>query len=149
MPNAKTRNGPRPRSAWSARCSGSVSPTVGTPSVRNTTTPSAPSAGGAASASESAPATLVPPPASRRRTQACAPCAVSLETAVHPVAYRSTPLENAITRNRSPARTVRSEEHTSELQSHVNLVCRLLLEKKKKKIKSLFHFKTKKNKKTK
>src|SRR5690242_8142774 len=25
----------------------------------------------------------------------------------------------------------RSEEHTSELQSHVNLVCRLLLEKKK------------------
>src|SRR5690242_21731875 len=28
----------------------------------------------------------------------------------------------------------RSEEHTSELQSHVNLVCRLLLEKKKIKI---------------
>src|SRR5690242_21614362 len=28
----------------------------------------------------------------------------------------------------------RSEEHTSELQSHVNLVCRLLLEKKKKTI---------------
>src|SRR5438477_5961837 len=27
-------------------------------------------------------------------------------------------------------RVVRSEEHTSELQSHVNLVCRLLLEKK-------------------
>src|SRR5690242_20838289 len=27
---------------------------------------------------------------------------------------------------------LRSEEHTSELQSHVNLVCRLLLEKKKK-----------------
>src|SRR4051812_50006340 len=29
-------------------------------------------------------------------------------------------------------RNPRSEEHTSELQSHVNLVCRLLLEKKKK-----------------
>src|SRR5438477_7716996 len=28
-------------------------------------------------------------------------------------------------------RCLRSEEHTSELQSHVNLVCRLLLEKKK------------------
>src|SRR5690242_21456216 len=28
---------------------------------------------------------------------------------------------------------IRSEEHTSELQSHVNLVCRLLLEKKKNK----------------
>src|SRR6266571_1577709 len=30
----------------------------------------------------------------------------------------------------------RSEEHTSELQSHVNLVCRLLLEKKKEERKS-------------
>src|SRR5688572_31500956 len=32
-----------------------------------------------------------------------------------------------------PARKVRSEEHTSELQSQSNLVCRLLLEKKKNK----------------
>src|SRR5690242_21190177 len=31
----------------------------------------------------------------------------------------------------SPRSSQRSEEHTSELQSHVNLVCRLLLEKKK------------------
>src|SRR5436190_13368957 len=30
-------------------------------------------------------------------------------------------------------KVVRSEEHTSELQSHSDLVCRLLLEKKKKK----------------
>src|SRR5260370_18712093 len=30
------------------------------------------------------------------------------------------------------AELFRSEEHTSELQSHLNLVCRLLLEKKKK-----------------
>src|SRR5260370_28858540 len=30
----------------------------------------------------------------------------------------------------------RSEEHTSELQSHLNLVCRLLLEKKKKRVKN-------------
>src|SRR5260370_10303344 len=29
------------------------------------------------------------------------------------------------------AGAMRSEEHTSELQSHLNLVCRLLLEKKK------------------
>src|SRR5438034_6936611 len=29
-----------------------------------------------------------------------------------------------------PARGIRSEEHTSELQSHSDLVCRLLLEKK-------------------
>src|SRR2546430_5288292 len=34
----------------------------------------------------------------------------------------------------SPFPTYRSEEHTSELQSQSNLVCRLLLEKKKKKI---------------
>src|SRR5260370_26453265 len=33
-------------------------------------------------------------------------------------------------RPRTECRT-RSEEHTSELQSHLNLVCRLLLEKKK------------------
>src|SRR2546422_2136066 len=31
----------------------------------------------------------------------------------------------------TPARTERSEEHTSELQSRLHLVCRLLLEKKK------------------
>src|SRR5690606_40912025 len=31
----------------------------------------------------------------------------------------------------SPLHVVRSEEHTSELQSRENLVCRLLLEKKK------------------
>src|SRR5438477_12670444 len=36
-------------------------------------------------------------------------------------------------RGRGAGREGRSEEHTSELQSHVNLVCRLLLEKKKKK----------------
>src|SRR5260370_9317239 len=33
----------------------------------------------------------------------------------------------------------RSEEHTSELQSHLNLVCRLLLEKKKKKNTHLYY----------
>src|SRR5438046_5551833 len=36
----------------------------------------------------------------------------------------------------SPQRSPRSEEHTSELQSLTNLVCRLLLEKKKHKYKS-------------
>src|SRR2546430_5235929 len=34
---------------------------------------------------------------------------------------------------RGPLRRARSEEHTSELQSQSNLVCRLLLEKKKNK----------------
>src|SRR5438034_7915297 len=35
-------------------------------------------------------------------------------------------------RRRTRTRSARSEEHTSELQSHSDLVCRLLLEKKKK-----------------
>src|SRR2546422_2128353 len=38
-------------------------------------------------------------------------------------------LENG---SRKPAVDLRSEEHTSELQSRLHLVCRLLLEKKKK-----------------
>src|SRR5690242_21470525 len=43
------------------------------------------------------------------------------------------PLPGGGRRPRRPDRVGgRSEEHTSELQSHVNLVCRLLLEKKKK-----------------
>src|SRR5438034_8186014 len=36
-------------------------------------------------------------------------------------------------RHRAKCEPARSEEHTSELQSHSDLVCRLLLEKKKKK----------------
>src|SRR5260370_4928733 len=62
--------------------------------------------------------------------------------------FRSTPLRFPPRRNGSQARHhgigslldqrrrqgSRSEEHTSELQSHLNLVCRLLLEKKKKKL---------------
>src|SRR5467141_1169606 len=43
----------------------------------------------------------------------------------------------------------RSEEHTSELQSHLNLVCRLLLEKKKKKTIHIPLLKKKKNNKNK
>src|SRR5690554_7535059 len=39
----------------------------------------------------------------------------------------------------STTRTPRSEEHTSELQSRPHLVCRLLLEKKKKKTKQEHH----------
>src|SRR5688572_31554184 len=47
--------------------------------------------------------------------------------AISPHATR--PVANAAFRH--PARFQRSEEHTSELQSQSNLVCRLLLEKKK------------------
>src|SRR5687768_17886954 len=38
-----------------------------------------------------------------------------------------------------PANWIRSEEHTSELQSRLHLVCRLLLEKKKKQPKLAQH----------
>src|SRR6267142_3817477 len=63
-----------------------------------------------------------------------------------PSPSRSTPSAGPPTprSSRSPRR--RSEEHTSELQSHVNLVCRLLLEKKKQHI---LRYHTEKNKKRK
>src|SRR2546430_13576146 len=41
-------------------------------------------------------------------------------------------LEQQAPRRTAPRHVTRSEEHTSELQSQSNLVCRLLLEKKKK-----------------
>src|SRR5580704_18587439 len=52
------------------------------------------------------------------------------------------------TENRSFA-WLRSEEHTSELQSPVHLVCRLLLEKKKKTQKTQIKYKKKKRNKNK
>src|SRR2546422_1230493 len=39
--------------------------------------------------------------------------------------------DTEVRRERRRAQTARSEEHTSELQSRLHLVCRLLLEKKK------------------
>src|SRR5260370_17315725 len=54
--------------------------------------------------------------------------------------FRSPPINRQPDENHMPGcvtelargtRWKRSEEHTSELQSHLNLVCRLLLEKKK------------------
>src|SRR5947207_4827140 len=61
----------------------------------------------------------------------------------HQVACLGDPLHGAAgerlqrsRRDRVHSDVVRSEEHTSELQSHSDLVCRLLLEKKKKYIKT-------------
>src|SRR5260370_11018393 len=50
----------------------------------------------------------------------------SLPGGALPVTGLGTPAQAAA----APALAARSEEHTSELQSHLNLVCRLLLEKK-------------------
>src|SRR5438034_2364880 len=51
----------------------------------------------------------------------------SISAASPPISLRASCCPIAV------ARATRSEEHTSELQSHSDLVCRLLLEKKKKK----------------
>src|SRR2546429_5993769 len=59
-----------------------------------------------------------------------ADAAERLVTTYQSRAYR---LAVGITANAEDAEEVRSEEHTSELQSRLHLVCRLLLEKKKKK----------------
>src|SRR5256885_4155540 len=58
---------------------------------------------------------------------------------VHPDQLEIKPqlVQGNVRRQRTGARQ-RSEEHTSELQSPCNLVCRLLLEKKKKIIKHLY-----------
>src|SRR2546422_4590814 len=45
--------------------------------------------------------------------------------------WRTTNWTSSSARGRRHAPTPRSEEHTSELQSRLHLVCRLLLEKKK------------------
>src|SRR5882762_10538048 len=52
----------------------------------------------------------------------------SFSTIESRVRRRKAALRRTRRRRRDPSR--RSEEHTSELQSHLNLVCRLLLEKK-------------------
>src|SRR5260370_21209659 len=52
----------------------------------------------------------------------------------HSACYPGSMLVGRASHSIPPARPTsieRSEEHTSELQSHLNLVCRLLLEKKK------------------
>src|SRR6266705_6224287 len=53
--------------------------------------------------------------------------------------------ERSALRRRRPYTSRRSEEHTSELQSPYDLVCRLLLEKKKKNINNLANYTIKKN----
>src|SRR5260370_29750186 len=62
-----------------------------------------------------------PPPVGGRKH--CSPCCSAASSTPHPIPSLPTGREKG-----------RSEEHTSELQSHLNLVCRLLLEKKKKQI---------------
>src|SRR2546422_7944973 len=53
-------------------------------------------------------------------------------TASHSARIAATPYAPAAFTSRTRSGVIRSEEHTSELQSRLHLVCRLLLEKKKK-----------------
>src|SRR2546422_5533144 len=52
---------------------------------------------------------------------------------------RSSGASSARSARRFRSRRGRSEEHTSELQSRLHLVCRLLLEKKKNKVNTTVH----------
>src|SRR5260370_22929808 len=74
--------------------------------------------------------TLFPYTTLFRSSTAAYACRVSPLTAVPSTSLPTTTARKISAAFLSPA--VRSEEHTSELQSHLNLVCRLLLEKKKK-----------------
>src|SRR5438876_8855712 len=78
------------------------------------------------------PISVLRTPASSRSS--CGPpCAIpwSIPLPEHSIAWRPRGPASASPSHRLRAK--RSEEHTSELQSPVHLVCRLLLEKKKKK----------------
>src|SRR6266513_4139448 len=55
-----------------------------------------------------------------------------LETLARAIHHAHT--QGIVHRDLKPANVLRSEEHTSELQSRFDLVCRLLLEKKKKEL---------------
>src|SRR2546426_4869617 len=70
----------------------------------------------------------------RSRSVSAAPRMAASTRPAPPVGLRrAVTVRSGAMRMRAGVRLVRSEEHTSELQSPCNLVCRLLLEKKKKK----------------
>src|SRR2546427_9310258 len=62
---------------------------------------------------------------------------VRARPAAHSVARDGKPAGGPRRMAPRPRATARSEEHTSELQSQSNLVCRLLLEKKKKNVEQI------------
>src|SRR5699024_12231739 len=69
-----------------------------------------------------------------RRSSDLVPCVLLLPAAHRPGAANPVFVPDCRTTEYTEYRSDRSEEHTSELQSRFDLVCRLLLEKKKKKI---------------
>src|SRR5437588_6959109 len=73
----------------------------------------------------------------RRCDSRCAPGTAPGACASRRWSSRSRPAAGTRRRRPNGRCSSRSEEHTSELQSHSDLVCRLLLEKKKKKRKKI------------
>src|SRR2546422_3730139 len=63
---------------------------------------------------------------------------LEVSTSSQGVVGTARPTCSSSTRQPSPQESGRSEEHTSELQSRLHLVCRLLLEKKKKRHRDKF-----------
>src|SRR2546430_13239770 len=72
------------------------------------------------------------PPTKCEATQLVRLTMIAPNVADHRPATWKPETSQATSANEMPFTTRRSEEHTSELQSQSNLVCRLLLEKKKK-----------------
>src|SRR5215204_5404980 len=125
-----------------ARCSRTPTPSVHPTALLSSATPMARRKRRGTS-NIGAPSTeLLQPSASASRTgpTAGADSAVSVEA--EDVMLHACPKPASATRRPGrggpsqdhSCRSLRSEEHTSELQSHSDLVCRLLLEKKKKNI---------------
>src|SRR5690606_14412121 len=119
-------------SATAARCCGSRSASATRPAPSRPTAGScgwsrrrSSSAGSGPPAPRSSPGPA-PPPAERERLRAPAYPSKTAGWGIQP----DISLEVAMT-DHPPEVARRSEEHTSELQSRENLVCRLLLEKKK------------------
>src|SRR5256885_10691163 len=79
--------------------------------------------------------TLFPYTTLFRSRSSSVPCRRARDTGTRKPPPASSPRERTLREDRLPSsragRGSRSEEHTSELQSPCNLVCRLLLEKKK------------------
>src|SRR5260221_9764320 len=119
----------------------------GLPMVKLGAAPPPPAAGALTSSAQActrpgvAPIVTLSVPVLPLARLASVPAITPLPTGLDASAYSVTPDGHVVTSTSlaslmrmtrvSPAR--RSEEHTSELQSHSDLVCRLLLEKKKKK----------------
>src|SRR5690242_20984815 len=85
----------------------------------------------AASACSTSTIDMTPALALARLLASSSCAAFSAASATFKFSFENTTSQYVCSTVARTVRTRRSEEHTSELQSHVNIVCRLLLEKNK------------------